>query len=209
MKRLSILLVAVLLLTSVAFTSAFADDAVTGNAPLKGQLPLLITNAGQGPEGKEVRLLVSQAGALTSAQYMYDAEPGHANSAISPNMNTALRNYKTLFVVIGSSAKGLGASGITIDDEIRRLNAMMTEAKRLNMQIIAIHIGGREARSSSATNANERSINAIAPHANGFIVLKDGNYDGRFTTLARNVNAPLTIIDTKFDLMSVIQTMYK
>jgi hypothetical protein len=85
-----------------------ASAAVSGAPPVKGQQPLLITNAGQGPGAKMARLLVQRTGAV--ADFDYHAEPQPADLKAKP--------FKTLMVVLGSTAKGLGASGITIDQEV-------------------------------------------------------------------------------------------
>ncbi|PIE55033.1 MAG: hypothetical protein CSA35_02800 [Dethiosulfovibrio peptidovorans] len=171
--------------------------AVTGDAPLKGQEPLLITNAGQGPGGKMGRLLVSRSKAVKDITYNAEPTPEEIVSG----------GYKTVLVVIGSSAKGLGASGVTIDDEIARLNAIMETCKKEGIQVIAAHIEGA-ARRGKPGSADERSIDAIAPYAQAFIVKADSNTDGRFTELAKKNNAPLTVIDDTRDLMPVIKDMY-
>jgi len=164
--------------------------------PIAGQ-PLFITNAGQGPGGKMARLLVIRSKAVE--EWTYNAEPWEKDLNEKP--------YKTLLVVIGSSAKGLGASGITIDDEIARLERMIKEAKRLGMQIIAAQIEGK-ARRDNVGGSNERSIDAIAPFADHIIIKKDGNLDGKFTKIAEENEIPLTIIDETIDFIQVIEKMY-
>ena len=124
-----------LILLFLCFGSA-AFAAVTGAEAPKGEEPLLITNAGQGPGGKMGRLLVTRAAVVK--ELTYNAEP-------KPD-DLAAGGYKTMLVVIGSSAKGLGASGITIDQEVDRLNAMMAKAKELKIQVIAAHIEGKARR---------------------------------------------------------------
>ena len=177
--------------------AAPAAGAVTGARPVKGQLPLLITNAGQGPGAKMVRLLVQRSGAVTD--FDYNAEPREADLRTRP--------FKTLMVVLGSTAKGLGASGITIDDEISRLNAMIVEAKKLKLQIVCVLLEGK-ARRGKPGGADERCIDAIAPHAHYLVVKKDGNEDGRFDAISRKTGAPLTIIDDAVDFGEVAKAMY-
>ena len=174
-----------------------AAAAVSGAAPVKGQQPLLITNAGQGPGAKMSRLLVQRTGVI--ADFDYNAEPKPADLKTKP--------YKTMFVVLGSTAKGLGASGITIDQEIERLTAMMAEAKRLKIQIVCILLEGK-ARRGKPGGADERCIDAIAPLANYLVVKKDGNEDGRFDAITKKTGAPLTIIDDAMDFNDVVKTMY-
>ena len=197
MKKTLVVLLALLILST---TMVFA--LVTGSPVIKGQLPFLLTNAGQGPGGKMARLLIWQSKAIQETDFDYNAEPLRDN----PN-DLAARDYKMLFVIIGSSAKGLGASGITIEEEIARLNKMIAEAKRLNLFIIAAHIEGKDRRGNPGS-ADEQSIDAIAPFADYLIVMKDGNQDGKFTRIAQEKNIPLTIIDNTIDFMQVIKQMF-
>jgi len=174
-----------------------AQGAVSGAAPVKGKLPLLITNAGQGPGARMARLLVQRTGVVTD--FDYNAEPREADLQKRP--------YKTLMVVLGSTAKGLGASGITIDQEIERLTAVIAEARKLKMQIVVVLLEGK-ARRGKPGGADERCIDAIAPFAQYLVVKKDGNEDGRFDVIARKSGAPLTLIDDAVDFGDVVKAMY-
>jgi Domain of unknown function (DUF6305) len=194
MKRSSwVLLVLVVVLLGAVQT----EGAVSGATPVKGQVPLLITNAGQGPGAKMVRLLLQRTGVVTD--FDYNAEPREADLRKRP--------YKTLMVVLGSTAKGLGASGITIDQEIERLIAMMTEAKKLKLQVVVVLLEGK-ARRGKPGGADERCIDVIAPLAQYLVVKKDGNEDGRFDLIAKKSGAPLTIIDDAMDFGDVVKAMY-
>ncbi|EFC90648.1 conserved hypothetical protein [Dethiosulfovibrio peptidovorans DSM 11002] len=195
MRRNTVVLAVLVSLFSFFVGSAMA--AVTGDAPLKGDEPLLITNAGQGPGGKMGRLLVSRSKAVKDMTYNAEPTPEDILSG----------GYKTVLVMIGSSAKGLGASGITIDDEIDRLGAIMETCKKEGIQVIAAHIEGK-ARRGKPGSADERSIDVVAPYAQGFIVKNDSDWDGRFTDLAEANGAPLTIIDETIDFMDVVKDMY-
>ena len=101
--------------------SMTASAAITGDEIKTYGTPFLITNAGQGPGGKMARLLVSQAGTVElDTDYFYKSEP-------QPEDLEDLE-YSSLVVVIGSTDKGLGASGITIEDELKRLEVMVEHA---------------------------------------------------------------------------------
>jgi hypothetical protein len=177
--------------------AAPAYAAISGAAPVKGGVPLLITNAGQGPGAKMARLLLQRTGAVSDFDYL--AEPKVADLKTKP--------YKTMMIVLGSTAKGLGASGITIDEEIDRLNAMVAEAKRLKIQVVVILLEGK-ARRGKPGGADERCIDAVAPFANYLVVKKDGNEDGRFDLIAKKTGAPLTLIDDAVDFSDVVKAMY-
>jgi hypothetical protein len=189
----SVWVVAIVLLVSAVPIQA----AVSGAAPVKGQTPLLITNAGQGPGAKMSRLLLQRTGVVSD--FDYNAEPQPADLKTKP--------YKTLMVVLGSTAKGLGASGITIDQEIDRLDAMIAEARKLKMQIVAVLLEGKSRRGKPG-GADERCIDAIAPFANYLVVKKDGNEDGRFDVISKKTGAPLTTIDDAVDFSEVVKAMY-
>jgi len=193
-KNVTLIILIIFLLSSVF---VMANDIFTGDDPVKAGEPLLITNAGQGPGGKMARLLVIQSQAVEDWTYIAEPEPEDLEE----------KPYKTLLVVIGSSAKGLGASGITIDEEIERLNRMIAKAQELEMQIIAAHIEGM-ARRDQEGGANERSINAIAPFADYIIVREDGNADGKFTKIAEENDIPITFIKDTRDLTEIIKLMY-
>ena len=195
MKRFFLLLFLCIFLISCYSVTIFA--AISGAEPPIADQPLFINNAGQGPGGKMARLLVIRSKVVE--EWTYNAEPQEEDLKEKP--------YKTLLVVIGSSAKGLGASGITIDDEIARLERMIKEAKKLGMQIIAAQIEGKARRDNSG-GPNERSIDAIAPFADHIIVKKDANTDGRFTKIAEENKIPLTIIDDTIDFIQAIEKMY-
>ncbi|NCC96661.1 MAG: hypothetical protein EOM02_07450 [Synergistales bacterium] len=185
------------LIFSMGLSAASVEASVTGDKPVKGEEPLLITNAGQGPGGKMGRLLVARSKAVQNMTY--NAEPS------ADDLKSG--GYKMVLVVIGSSAKGLGASGITIDDEIARLATLMEACKKDGIPVIAAHIEG-QARRGKPGSADERSIEAIAPYAQGFIVKSDSNSDGLFTEWAKKNGAPLTVIDETIDLVQVVKDMY-
>jgi len=182
----------------ILFVFSFLISAkITGDQPVKAEEPLLITNAGQGPGGKMARLLVIKSEAVED--WTYNAEPEPEDLEEKP--------YKTMLVVIGSSAKGLGASGITIDDEIARLNRMIKKAKELGIKIIAAQIEGKTRRDREG-GPNERSIEAIAPYADYIIVKSDANFDEKFTRISQENKIPMTIIDDTIEFIEVVKAIF-
>ncbi len=195
-KLLSILLLAALVLSIP--TAAFA--AISGD-PLKTYgTPFLITNAGQGPGGKMARLLTGQTKTVElDTDFFYLSEP------VEEDLKA--KEYTALICVIGSTDKGLGASGITIEDEIARLEKMVATAKEIELPIIAVLLE-KDKRSDIKTNANERCIDVICPAAEWMIVVKDGNSDGRFDKLKEELGIPLTIIDNSIDFTELAKQAF-
>lgn len=202
MKRIGILLIVFGLL--MLSTANPVTAIVTGvNPPPKFTFPLLLSNAGQGPDGKGTRTIInfnptSKVALQYEVDYFYNAEPQPADIA----------TYKTIIFAISSSAKGLGASGITITEEIARLNKVVTEAKRKGIKIVALLLNGKDNRGLPGS-ANEQSIDAIAPHADYLIIRKDGDADGKFRKIAEKNQVPLTYFDnTMVDVPMILTAMF-
>lgn len=174
--------------------------STTGDPIQQYQAPILITNAGQGPGGKMARLLIGQAKVLKlNTDFFYKSEP------LEKDLEDL--NYSCLLVVIGSTDKGLGASGITIDDEIIRLEKVVKYAKKINLPIVALLLE-KDKRSSIKTNANERCIDLICPASDWMIVVKDGNLDNRFTKISEKYDIPLTEIGSAMEFMMLSKQIF-
>ena len=195
-------------------TTAFA--AVTGDEVQTYDEPILITNAGQGPGGKMSLLLFQQAGIeaqnVNAADFdptatlgaYYDSEPVEEDLDASPDG----RPYGAMFVVIGSTDKGLGASGITIEDELARLDKMVKHAQEIELPIVAVLLEKDKRQEGVPTNANERCIDAICPYADWMIVVADGNTDGRFDAFKEENGSLLTVLDTTLDFKDLVTQVY-
>lgn len=197
MKKFLALIVAVLL---VSMLPSFVMAEVSGDEPLKFETPFMITNAGQGPGGKMGRLLIKQANTLELDKDFYYVDVPYAKDV------TELP-YKAIVIVIGSTDKGLGATGITIDEEIDRVNEVMKTAKENNIPVIAVLLE-KDKRSDIPTNANERCIDAVCPLSSMMVVIKDGNADGRFDKIKEEHNNPLVLIDSAMDFMNLSKDIF-
>ena len=195
-KILSFVLMMCVLMTIPMF--AFA--AVSGDEPLTIGTPFMITNAGQGPGGKMGRLLVSRAGTLTEDEDFYYVDVPYA-------ADVDARDYSAIVIVIGSTDKGLGATGITIDQEISRVDEVVARANEKGVPVIAVMLE-KDKRSDVKTNSNERCIDAVCPHASWMIVTADVNTDGRYDAFKAENGTPLTILDSSMDFISLVQQAF-
>jgi len=195
-KILSFVLMMCVLMTIPMF--AFA--AVSGDEPLTIGTPFMITNAGQGPGGKMGRLLVSRAGTLTEDEDFYYVDVPYA-------ADVDARDYSAIVIVIGSTDKGLGATGITIDQEIARVDEVVARANEKGVPVIAVMLE-KDKRSDIKTNSNERCIDAVCPHASWMIVTADVNTDGRYDAFKAENGTPLTILDSSMDFISLVQQAF-
>lgn len=195
-KILSFVLMMCVLMTIPMF--AFA--AVSGDEPLTIGTPFMITNAGQGPGGKMGRLLVSRAGTLTEDEDFYYVDVPYA-------ADVDARDYSAIVIVIGSTDKGLGATGITIDQEIARVDEVVARANEKGVPVIAVMLE-KDKRSDVKTNSNERCIDAVCPHASWMIVTADVNTDGRYDAFKAENGTPLTILDSSMDFISLVKQAF-
>ena len=140
--------------------------------------PAVLTSLGQSADLEMVRVLLTRAGIPFRADTVIQA--GDLNSA-----------DKTLILVIGGSAKGMGAAGISQEQEMNRTQALVRRAKELNMSIIALHIGGSARRGPFS----DELIRFAIPLADHVIAVSEGNGDGIFTNLTNQARVPLNIVD--------------
>ena len=115
--------------------------------------------------------------------------------------------YKTIIFAIGASLKGMGASGLTIDNEVARLTSLLNYCKKNNIFIIAIHAGGASKRGPAGSD-NEKMIDAIAPFVDYLVVAADSNKDGRFNDIAKEKGIPLTQIEYALDLVDIMKQVF-
>jgi hypothetical protein len=123
----------------------------------------------------------------------------------------ASKKYKTVIIVTGASLKGMGAAGVSINDEIARIDRLIAAAKQQGVTVIGAHVEGMSRRAAEAApgdNSDEMSIDAVCPKANFMIVRADGNTDGRFTALSKSKKVPLISYDKNMELVDVLKNVF-
>ncbi len=119
--------------------------------------------------------------------------------------------YKSIIITMGASLKGMGAAGIQIEDELDRAAALIAEARKLGVKVIGAHIEGLKRRAQGAAagdTTDEQSIDAVAPNSDILVVLKEGNADGRFTTIAQAKRIPLVEFEKTIDLIPALEKLF-
>lgn len=189
----------------------------------KAQYPILTTSAGQSPDVTTINIVCEEAG----IKYDYCDVPsveligsgvGLADKEESEGFHVEVHTdlssfpkgtpYKTVIIAIGASLKGMGASGLTVDDEVARLKKIIAYCKEKNIFIIGAHVGGSSKRGAPGGD-NERMIDAVAPFTDYLIVTTDGNKDGRFDAIAKEKGIPLTQIEYALDLVDILKKVFE
>jgi len=123
----------------------------------------------------------------------------------------ASKRFKTVIVVTGASLKGMGAAGVSMKDELARTDAIIAAAKKANITLIGAHIEGMARRSQGASagdNSDEQSIDAVCPRAQILLIRKDGDEDGRFTTIAKKQNIPMLVFEKNLEVEGVLKSLF-
>jgi hypothetical protein len=113
------------------------------------------------------------------------------------------RPVKTLIIVTGASLKGMGAAGVSIQEELNRTQALIAEARKQGITIIGAHVEGMDRRAQGAApgdNSDEQSIDAVMPFADVMVVRQDGNADRRFTVISEAHGVPLILFEKNMEM---------
>jgi len=223
MKNSSRFIAFLIMVSSIVFVlsgSTLASDEAT--IPI-AEFPVLTTSAGQSADINTLNIIADEAGLKydycdVPTVEMIDAGVGLGGAKSGPGFHVEVLTdlekypiktpYKTIIFAIGASMKGMGASGLTIDDEIKRLKNVIDYCKKNKIFIIAVHVGGLSKRGAPGSD-NEKMIDAVTPFADYIIVTKDGNKDGRFTAIAEKNKINLTEIDYALDLVDVLKQVFQ
>jgi len=164
----------------------------------KVETPLMVTTCGQSPGAlmiwvlcKQIKLPCDRADLLKAEDLKAKAEEGNP--------------YKTLIITTGSSLKGMGAAGVDIYYEVKRIKAIIEEAKKEGMLIIGAHIEGK-ARRIDETDA--LSIASVTPESKLLLIREDSNEDGYFTKAAEEQGIPIIIFKETLDLTDVFKKLF-
>lgn len=166
--------------------------------------PVLLTSCGQSPGPVRAKVFLQKLGIVFEYNALAKAEDLAAKKKEG-------KPYKTLMIVTGASLKGMGAAGVSIDEEINRTKALIAEAKKQGIKIIGAHIEGMSRRSQGASagdNSDEMSIDAVCPVSDFMIVKKEGDSDQRFTTLSKSKNVPLLLFELNNDMLEILKKVF-
>lgn len=215
MKKLASILAAVLMLGLVMVPMASAST-------IKASLPVIFISAGQSGGITVTDALCQRAGvpydtadAPTGAQLAsgtglpgYKADPKVLPVQVWANSNVPNGTpYKTAVFVMGASLKGMGASGLTVETEVKRLKDNIDWAKKNNVLIIGMHVEGKSLRGKPGSD-NEAIIDAVLPSCQMVIATAGSDYDNRFSDFAAANKIPCEIVKSTTAIVPVFQEIF-
>lgn len=157
----------------------------------KFEQPILISSAGQSADVKLVKMLAERQKLKATTVLMAKA--------------TDLSGMKSLIIVPGFSSKGLGAAGVSQQEEFDRVQVLVKSADDLKIPIIMVHIGGNARRKGQSDSFNQ----LVAEHSKSMIVVKQGDEDGFFTAISKAKNIPLTSVEKIAETEIPIANLFK
>ena len=106
-----------------------------------------------------------------------------------------------VFVVIGTSGKGLGAAGTDLNGEKKRANDFIAKE---GITLVVFHVGGVDRRGDTT----DPVIDIVAPEADLLLVVNSGNEDGKFTKIAKDNNVDLYLFSKTSKISSALNTLF-
>ena len=196
--RSAAILLAVLFLSLGAVPTSGQDEAV------KAETPVLVTSCGQSPGPNTIKVV------LQRLKLQGDTEPLATAETLRAKADEG-DPYKTLIIVMGASLKGMGAAGISIEDEIKRAEALIAEARKSGIKVIGAHVEGMKRRAQGAAagdTTDEQSIDAVAPRSDILLIYREGNSDGRFTVISQANDIPLIEVEKMMDFVPALEKLF-
>lgn len=162
-----------------------------GTITEKFQGPVLVTSFGQSTDGSMIEQVMKR---LKTVAYTYNPTATSADFG----------GVKTVVIAVGNSTKGLGAAGISQDQETARAKEFMAAAKKAGVKVICCHIGGATRRGA----LSDAFADMVLPLSSYILVKEDGNEDGKFTSFAAANNIPITLVYGSKDTVDAFKQIF-
>lgn len=155
----------------------------------------------------EEMLLITSAGQSTDTYIIKDV----ANKLMLHNYfmpqatDLDLEDIKSIAFVVGYSAIGEKLHEISIEDEIERVEGLLTLSQRQDIKIITFYVGGKQRRSEET----DRLLREIGKVSDYIITTKDGDHDQFITEIARENDVPITLVNEITDVSEPFASAYR
>ena len=173
----------------LAMVTTLAGAGLQAQEKPKFQRPILLTSAGQSADVTMASMLLKKAKIEALVKPL--AQPSD------------LKQVRTLIVVAGFSSKGLGAAGISREDEMRRVQTLLAAAMKEKIPVLTMHLGGAARRGNQSDDFNKTAAEAAAY----LLVVKQGDEDGFFSAIAQAKKIPIDVVEKIAGAVAPLQSM--
>lgn len=189
-----------IIVVSLAWSPAMAQKQT-----IKLEQPVLLTSCGQSPGPLKIKVFLAKL----KIDHVYDLQASAGDLAAKKKEG---KPFKSLIIVTGASLKGMGASKVSIEDELDRAKKLIAEARKQGIKVVGAHVEGMERRAQGAApgdNSDELSIDAVCPQSDLLLVRKDGDEDKRFTAISTGKKIPQVTFEKNMELSDVLKNLYQ
>lgn len=162
-----------------------------GDFDFLGNSSIIVTSIGQSADISMLDAIMKK----TDAEYTLDALADVED----------IKKYQTIVVAVGASSKGLGAAGISSDDELNRAKRIIDAVNEdESKKVVLTHIGGQSRRGT----LSDRFIEVLFEIADYMLIVEEGNEDGIFTEYATQNNVPIALLHNISDALIPLQELF-
>jgi hypothetical protein len=179
------------MIAATLFLMTASGTLLFSQSKVKFDQPVLITSAGQSAD-------------ITIAATLF--KKANVQAKVVPLAKAAdLEGIKTLVVVAGFSSKGLGAAGISREQELARVQSILQAAKEKKLRILTLHVGGKARRGNQSDDFNKMASEV----ANYLLVVKQGNEDQFFSKIAAEKKIAIDLVDKIADAVQPVAKAFE
>ena len=172
-------------------TSSSNRMVTIGTKSVEFEAPVLVTSFGQSTDGSMIEQVMKR---LKTVSYSYNPTATGAD----------LDGVKTVAIAVGNSTKGLGAAGISQEQETARAKEFMAAVEKKGVTVILCHIGGATRRGS----LSDAFADMVLPLSSYMVVKEDGNEDSKFTSYASAHSIPITLVYGSKDTVDAFRLIF-
>ena len=172
-------------------TSSSNRMVTIGTKSVEFEAPVLVTSFGQSTDGSMIEQVMKR---LKTVSYSYNPTATGAD----------LDGVKTVVIAVGNSTKGLGAAGISQEQETARAKEFMAAVEKKGVKVILCHIGGATRRGS----LSDAFADMVLPLSSYMVVKEDGNEDSKFTCYASAHSIPITLVYGSKDTVDAFRLIF-
>ena len=172
-------------------TSSSNRMVTIGTKSVDFEAPVLVTSFGQSTDGSMIEQVMKR---LKTVSYSYNPTATGAD----------LDGVKTVVIAVGNSTKGLGAAGISQEQETARAKEFMAAVEKKGVKVILCHIGGATRRGS----LSDAFADMVLPLSSYMVVKEDGNEDSKFSSYASLNSIPITLVYGSKDTVDAFRLIF-